>query len=82
VRDQGVAHPRDVDAQFQHGKVRNWFGGSTNASTHLLDQMHYRGLVRIAGRAGGTRLYEAREAPSPAHARPTPGASTNALSPW
>ena len=65
VRDQGVVHPRDVDAQFQHGKVRNWFGGSTKASTHLLDQMHYRGLVRIAGRAGGTRLYAAREATPP-----------------
>ena len=27
--------------------------------------MHYRGSVRIAGRAGGTRLYEAREATPP-----------------
>lgn len=65
VRDKGVVHPRDVDVQFQHGKVRNWFGGSSNASTLLLDQMHYRGLVRIASRAGGTRLYAARE-PTPA----------------
>jgi len=65
VREHGVVHPRDVDAQFQHGKVRNWFGGSTNASTQLLDGMHYRGLVRIAGRDGGVRLYEARE-PRPA----------------
>jgi uncharacterized protein YcaQ len=65
VRDQGIVHPRDVDAHFQHGKVRNWFGGSSNASTQLLDQMHYRGWVRIAGRASGTRLYEAREATPP-----------------
>ncbi|HEX8902430.1 DNA glycosylase AlkZ-like family protein [Vitreimonas sp.] len=66
VRAQGVAHPRDVDAHFQHGKVRNWFGGSTNASTQLLDEMHYRGLVRIAARAQGTRLYAPREAtPAP-----------------
>lgn len=61
VRSRGVTHPRDVDAHFQHGKVRNWFGGSTNATTQLLDEMHYRGLVRIAGRQAGTRLYEARE---------------------
>ncbi|MBX9745584.1 MAG: winged helix DNA-binding domain-containing protein, partial [Hyphomonadaceae bacterium] len=61
VRAQGVAHPRDVDAHFQHGKVRNWFGGSSNASTKLLDEMHYRGLVRIAGRAQGIRLYAPRE---------------------
>lgn len=65
VREKGVVHPHDVDAQFQHGKARNWFGGSTNASTQLLDQMHYRGLLRIAGRTSGTRLYAAREATPP-----------------
>lgn len=65
VRARGVAHPRDVDAHFKHGRVRNWFGGSTNASTQLLDEMHYRGLVRIAARASGTRLYAPREASPP-----------------
>jgi uncharacterized protein YcaQ len=62
VRERGVVHPRDVDAQFQHGKAKNWFGGSSNASTQLLDGLHYRGLLRVAGRAGGVRLYAAREA--------------------
>ena len=33
VRERGVVHPREVDAQFQHGKTRNWFGGSTNEAT-------------------------------------------------
>jgi uncharacterized protein YcaQ len=59
VRERGTVHPREVDAQFSHGKVSNWFGGTTNASTQLLDGMQYRGLVRIAGRAGGVRLYAA-----------------------
>ena len=62
VRVHGVVHPRQVDAHFAHGKVRNWFGGSTNASTELLDGMHYRGLLRIARREAGTRLYAARNA--------------------
>ena len=62
VRERGVVHPREVDAQFQHGKSKNWFGGSSNASTQLLDEMHYRGLVRIARREGGVRLYAARPA--------------------
>ena len=62
VRERGVVHPREVDAHFAHGKVKNWFGGSTNASTQLLDGMHYRGLVRIARRDGGVRLYAARPA--------------------
>ncbi len=61
VRERGVVHPREVDAHFAHGKVKNWFGGSSNASTQLLDGMHYRGLVRIARREGGVRLYAPRE---------------------
>lgn len=66
VREHGVVHPRAVDAHFAHGKVTNWFGGSSNASTQLLDGMHYRGLLRIARREGGIRLYAARETTEPA----------------
>jgi uncharacterized protein YcaQ len=76
VRERGVVHPREVDAHFQHGKTRNWFGGSTNASTQLLDGMHYRGLVRIAGRTGGVRTYAAREPCAP---HPDPHAAMDAL---
>jgi uncharacterized protein len=61
IRERGAAHPREVDAHFSHGKVTNWFGGSSNASTQLLDAMHYRGLLRVARRDGGTRVYIARE---------------------
>ena len=61
VREHGVVHPRAVDAHFAHGKTQNWFGGSSNASTQLLDGMHYRGLLRIARREGGVRLYAARD---------------------
>ena len=62
VRERGAVHPREVDARFAHGKVTNWFGGSSNASTQLLDEMHYRGLLRVVRRNGGTRVYAAREA--------------------
>jgi uncharacterized protein YcaQ len=65
VRVNGVVHPRDVDAHFSHGKVTNWFGGLSNASTQLLDGMHYRGLLRIARRESGIRLYAAREVNAP-----------------
>ena len=76
VRERGVVRPREVDSAFAHGKVRNWFGGSSNASTQLLDAMHYRGLLRIARREGGVRLYAARDA----HAAATdPAAALDAL---
>jgi uncharacterized protein YcaQ len=61
VRMRGVVHPREVDAHFAHGSARNWFGGTSNASTQLLDDMHYRGLVRIAARVSGVRTYAVRD---------------------
>jgi uncharacterized protein len=62
VRERGIVHPREVDAHFAHGKVTNWFGGTSSASTQLLDVMHYRGLLRVARREGGTRVYAVRKA--------------------
>jgi uncharacterized protein len=64
VQERGVVHPREVDAHFSHGRATNWFGGNSNASTQLLDAMHYRGLLRFARRDSGTRVYIAR-APAP-----------------
>lgn len=61
VQAHGVVHPRVVDAHFAHGRSQNWFGGSSNASTQLLDDMHYRGLLRIASRASGVRTYAVRD---------------------
>ena len=66
VHERGAVHPAEVDAHFAHGRVRNWFGGTGRASTELLDAMHYRGLLRIARRDAGVRVYAAREPmPSP-----------------
>jgi uncharacterized protein len=76
VRERGVVHPQEVDAQFQHGKARNWFGGSSNVSTQLLDGMHYRGLLRVARREGGTRCYAAR---TPHEAAADPAAALDAM---
>lgn len=61
MRERGTVHPRDVDRYFAHGQVTNYWGGTSNATTHLLEDMHYRGFVRVAGREAGVRLYEARE---------------------
>src|SRR6266446_9250635 len=59
VRERGEVHPREVDEHFSHGTVRNYWGGSSNATTHLLDAMHYRGLLRVARREAGIRIYTA-----------------------
>ncbi|HUS12197.1 MAG TPA: crosslink repair DNA glycosylase YcaQ family protein [Pyrinomonadaceae bacterium] len=60
VRERGTVHPREVDEHFSHGTVKNYWGGSSNATTHLLDAMHYRGLLRVARREKGIRIYTAR----------------------
>jgi uncharacterized protein len=67
VRERGEVHPREVDAHFSHGTVKNYWGGSSNATTHLLDAMHYKGLLRVARRDGGVRVYAVHEhGPAPA----------------
>ena len=61
VRERGAVHPREVDEHFSHGTVRSYWGGSSNATTQLLDAMHYRGLLRVARRESGIRIYTAHE---------------------
>jgi uncharacterized protein len=61
VRERGVVHPREVDEHFSHGKVKNYWGGSSNATTHLMDEMHYAGMLRVVRREKGIRIYAVRE---------------------
>jgi uncharacterized protein YcaQ len=70
VRERGEAHPREVEAHFAHGVVTNYWGGSSKATTQLLDGMHYRGLLRVVRRDRGVRVY------APAVTAHEPDAST------
>jgi len=62
VRQHGRTYPKEVRAHFDHGRIRRW-GADLNVSNHLLEGLHYRGLLRVARREGGTRVYEAIEHP-------------------
>ncbi|MGH7650055.1 MAG: DNA glycosylase AlkZ-like family protein, partial [Gemmatimonadaceae bacterium] len=46
-----------VVAHFSPRSVRNYWGGSSNATTVLLAGMHYRGMLRIQRRDAGIRVY-------------------------
>jgi uncharacterized protein len=59
VRSHRSVHPRDVQRAFDHGSVRNPWGGTSNAVTRLLELMHYRGLLRVVRREQGQRVYAA-----------------------
>lgn len=57
VEKRGPVHPREVEAHFAHGRVTNYWGGSSHATTQMLDALHYRGKLRVARREKGIRLY-------------------------
>jgi uncharacterized protein len=61
IRVHGPVHPRQVDEHFSLGTVTNYWGGSSSATTHLLDAMHYRGLLRVVRRDAGIRVYGLHE---------------------
>ena len=60
VRRRGLTRPRDVQAHFDHGRIQRW-GGNLSLSAHLLESLHHRGLLRVARREAGARIYEAAD---------------------
>jgi uncharacterized protein len=70
VREIGVMHPKKLERHFGSDRVINAWGGYSKATTRALERLHYRGLLRIARRENGLRVYEpaapAEEAPAPA----------------
>ena len=64
VRDHGVTHPADLEARFGIERAVNGWGGFSKATTRALHSLHYHGLLRVARRRDGIRVYEAA-APHP-----------------
>jgi uncharacterized protein YcaQ len=59
VRDQGATHPADLEARFGSERAVNGWGGYSKATTRALQSLHYHGLLRVARRQEGIRVYEA-----------------------
>jgi uncharacterized protein YcaQ len=51
-------HPRELEAYLGRKREVNAWGGYSKATTRVLETLHYRGLLRIARRENGIRLYE------------------------
>ena len=62
VRARGVTHPRDLHVALGKDSIRNGWGGSSAATTRMLEALQYRGKLRVARREGGIRLYALAEA--------------------
>lgn len=57
VTGLGEAHPRVLEAHLGKRRVTNAWGGYSKATTHALEWLHWRGLLRIARRENGIRVY-------------------------
>jgi len=64
VRANGPTHPRDLEERFGRDRAVNGWGGFSKATTRALEGLHHYGLLRVAQRRGGIRIYEV--APPPA----------------
>jgi uncharacterized protein len=57
----GPSHPRAVEQaiaeRHPRASIVNAWGGQSNATTHMLDVLQYRGLLHVASRASGIRIY-------------------------
>ena len=59
VRKSTRIHPADLEQHLGRERVVNAWGGYSKATTRALDHLHHRGLLRIAAREKGIRIYEA-----------------------
>ena len=59
VRKFGPVHPRELKAHFGDERVVNGWGGYSKATKRALEGLHHRGLLRVARRENGIRIYEA-----------------------
>jgi uncharacterized protein YcaQ len=60
VAHDGRNHPARLEAHFGRERVVNAWGGYSKATTRALEKLHHCGLLRIAGRENGIRIYERR----------------------
>jgi uncharacterized protein YcaQ len=61
VREQGLTHPAELAERFGKDRAVNGWGGFSKATTHALHSLHYHGLLRVARRRDGIRIYEATD---------------------
>jgi uncharacterized protein YcaQ len=58
VSNQKRLHPRELEKHLGKGREVNAWGGYSKSTTRTLEKLHYLGLLRIAGRENGIRIYE------------------------
>lgn len=57
VQKGQAVHPRDLELHFGSEREVNAWGGFSKATTRALENLHRRGLLRVARRERGVRIY-------------------------
>jgi uncharacterized protein YcaQ len=58
VSSIGEAHPASLAAHLGKRRIVNAWGGQSKATTHALEWLHWRGLLRVVRRESGIRVYQ------------------------
>ena len=59
VKGLGPVHPKDLEATLGKARVVNAWGGFSHATKQSLERLHFQGILRVARREKGIRVYEA-----------------------
>ncbi len=59
LRDNAEVHPRELEEAVGDGARVNGWGGSSSATTLMLEALHRQGKARVVRRAAGIRVYAA-----------------------
>ena len=57
VSDFGATHPKDLERHFGKLQSGNAWGGTSQATTRVLDALHYRGQLRVVRRDKGIKVF-------------------------
>lgn len=58
VSEFGATHPKDLERHFGKLQSGNAWGGTSQATTRMLDALHYRGQLRVVRRDKGIKVFE------------------------
>lgn len=58
VAEWGEAHPRDLAEKFGRRAVQNYWGGNSQETKRILEDLHEDGFLRVSRREKGIRIYE------------------------
>jgi uncharacterized protein len=57
IERYGPAHPRELTRALGSARIVNGWGGSSTATTRMLEALHYRGKLRVLRRDNGFKFY-------------------------